>query len=1172
MFTASLYFSDIYFTVMKRPSLLLLTGGMILFLNIAHAQVNLPAINSSYAQSFDSLAAAGTTNEFTTLPYGWSVIETGSNANTTYAASTGSANAGNTYSFGTTAERALGGLQSGSLVPIIGAGFNNTTGSTITSLHITYTGEQWRLGTLSRPDRLDFQYSLNATSVNTGTWTDMDALDFISPVTTGTVGLLNGNDTLNNTTIDFTIAGLSIEPGDTFYIRWLDFNASGADDGLAIDNFSITPIGLPSDQPSISFVPAALNFGDINVGATDTLSYEVIAANLSDSVSVTAFNPAFSVSIDNLNFSTFTKLPQTGGIVYVRFAPTSNGPSSDSIYHFGGNASASLQITGSGFDQAANIIPISLARSKPAGEKVTVAGRITVAFEQGNPAFIQDVTGGIPVFDFTLATGVQIGDSVIVTGPIGIFNDQKQISGSGIFFTKVNTPAHVVEPVLIDLADLAEHEGQLVTVQNVELVNDAFVFYPQSTERIQAGAVQGDLRIDGDTNIPGYDKPDGLVNITGVVGRFRTNAQLLPRFIEDIPGATLPTTPADSVSKEVTLDIVNWNLEFFGAEREDYGNEEYGPANEPLQLDNVKKVIESLHADIIAVQEVSSDSAFHELVNQLGRYKYTCSDRYSYSFEGPSDEFPPQQVCFIYDTLTVSAISARPLFENLYDSARTIDPSLLPGYPSGDASSFYSSGRLPYLFTAEVTIEGITKEISLIDIHAKSGAALADWNRRVYDAAVLKDTLDQKFADRAVVILGDLNDDLDQSITTGQASPYESFVTDTARYAPLTKALSDAGARSTVSFNDVIDHQIISNELAAEYLAGSATVIAPFALIPNYANTTSDHLPVITRYRFIPAEVNFIQAGLALTEDSSEVTIALTLSKSFDTEKTITLQLDGTATAGEDFNTTPAPVVGLIQVTVPIGATTVNFKLTIINDMIDEVTETIQFSIVPGEGLSAGSQSHCLVTIDDNDVPTIRFTEMLSAAKEGSGEQQIAFTLSGAPATDQTVSIVVTNGPGVQYGYDYTTSPGVINQKIEVTIPAGEAKPSFTITPNPDFKNEWPELISFYIDKTSPGLVAVQPKVSVFSILDVRRIKPSFAIFPNPTAGVIHISYSDIDASEILSAELFNSNGNLKYMGTGTLQQIEADVSSRLQQEQRGLYQLKLTLQGEVFLIRILKI
>jgi hypothetical protein len=47
------------------------------------------------------------------------------------------------------------------------------------------------LGVASRTeaDRLDFQYSLNATSLTTGTWLNDDNLDFIAPLTSGTVGL-----------------------------------------------------------------------------------------------------------------------------------------------------------------------------------------------------------------------------------------------------------------------------------------------------------------------------------------------------------------------------------------------------------------------------------------------------------------------------------------------------------------------------------------------------------------------------------------------------------------------------------------------------------------------------------------------------------------------------------------------------------------------------------------------------------------------------------------------------------------------------------------------------------------------------------------------------------------------------------------------------------------------
>ena len=266
---------------------------LLAFITGAFAQVNLHQINTPYYQQFDSLAfATGATADVITLPKGWAFIETGTNANTTYATGTGSSNTGNTFSFGAvnSVERALGGLQSGSLIPIIGARFTNNTGSVVTSIIVTYHGEQWRLGATGRgADRLDFQYSLDAATINSGTWTHVDQLDFSSPVTVGTVGALIGNDTINNNDVSFEITGLNIENGTSFAIRWLDFNVASSDDGLAIDNFSLTPVGIPPNQPNISFIPSGLNFGDVNLNTSSTLQYEVIGANLTDSITTIVF-------------------------------------------------------------------------------------------------------------------------------------------------------------------------------------------------------------------------------------------------------------------------------------------------------------------------------------------------------------------------------------------------------------------------------------------------------------------------------------------------------------------------------------------------------------------------------------------------------------------------------------------------------------------------------------------------------------------------------------------------------------------------------------------------------------------------------------------------------------------------------------------------------------------
>jgi hypothetical protein len=1139
------------------------------------AQAPLTTLNAAYSENFNGLLT-GATNDVTTLPLGWSFLEAGTNANTTYAGGTGSSNAGNTYSLGLDGDRALGGLQSGSLNPIIGASFVNNTGATITTLQISYTGEQWRLGATPRTqaDRLDFQLSQTATTLNTGTWTDVDELDFNAPILSGTIGALNGNLTTNRATVSFSISSLSIPEGATFWIRWNDFNVSGSDDALAIDDFSITPVGVPSNQPSFSFTPATLNFGEINTNTSRELSYVVKGANLEDSLTMIAVTSAvFSLSLDRVNF-TDSLMVADSATVYVRFAPLTNESFTTEVSHTNGGLTKALPMTGSGYDPLSNIISIATARSLTVGTKVTVAGRVTVSNQLGSPAYVQDNTGGIPVFDFTLSQNVSIGDSLIVTGPIGLFNDQKQISGNGISYIQPDSSVRILAPKPVSITELAANEGLLVTVQQVELVNKSFVFYPQSTERITNGTVQADLRVDGDTDLPGLTKPPGVTDITGVVGRFRANAQLLPRFRADVPGVSEPQLPTDSIPAAKTFDLVTWNLEFFGAEREDYP-EEFGPADEALQLQNVRQVMASLHADVIAVQEVSNDSLFTELVRQLPGYKAVCSDRFSRSFEGPSTTFPPQKVCFIYDSTTVQVLSTQALFENLYDSARTIDPSLLPGYPTGDPSSFWSSGRLPFMLTANVTIQGVTERISFVNIHAKSGSTLADFNRRVYDAQVLKNYLDANYGSEQVVLLGDYNDDLDQSIVAGQPSSYAAFVNDST-YVPVTKSLSLAGARSTISFGDMIDHQIVSDDLREEILPGSEQVVTPFAAIPNYGNTTTDHLAVVTRYAFVSPVATLFSDTLHVSEPTDSVTFTLQLSRPVATDKTVTVALqEGSGVVyGTDYLTTPAASQNLISVIIPAGQSSAQFQVRVVDDLADEPNETIGFQLLPSAGIEVLDSAFLTLTLLDNDVTTVQFEEAEVNREEGSGAYTVRLNFSSPVATSQTITIRAVNSLGVFYGnrWDYTTQPSVMQGRIQVHVPAGASYAEFQVTPNTDiFRERRAEFITFALESVSGGLVAGAQTSLRFNIVDVRPCLPVFAIFPNPTFGPINIYTLPGQEDSVVNGTLLDPNGSVIASGANTVAQLSDLFTQALQGRRRGIYTVRLTACDEVITIRVLK-
>ena len=243
---------------------LLIVCFLVLEKAIVHAQYSLTL--TSYSQNFDGLGtgnatvAGGNLNLVNASLNGWFFAEAGSSSNTEIIAGTGSASAGDTYNFGlaANANRKLGGLQSGSLEPTIGFYFTNNTAITITDLTITYTGETWRVGAANRTDRLDFQYSTDATSLTTGSWTDFDLLDYANP------GQATGNGSIqHSSSITNTITGLNIAIGATFFIRWTDFNATGSDDGMSIEDFSFTASYVP---------PSTAYFRSIQTGSWNTIS------------------------------------------------------------------------------------------------------------------------------------------------------------------------------------------------------------------------------------------------------------------------------------------------------------------------------------------------------------------------------------------------------------------------------------------------------------------------------------------------------------------------------------------------------------------------------------------------------------------------------------------------------------------------------------------------------------------------------------------------------------------------------------------------------------------------------------------------------------------------------------------------------------------------------------
>ncbi|WP_294321453.1 T9SS type A sorting domain-containing protein [uncultured Chryseobacterium sp.] len=216
--------------------------AVVLISAAAFGQISLTSMGTAYTQNFDGMGST------TTYPTGWNGIRASGTGTVgqslALVVNDGTSNTGAVFNVGTSGstDRALGTLASGATVPAFGAQFTNNTGSTITSLVISFTEEQWRTGSNAIVETVPFAYSTNATGLDSGTWTPITNLDLVEILTSdNTNSAVDGNLAANRAAKLFTITGLSIANGTSFFIRWSDNNETGSDGMYAVDDFSLIP-------------------------------------------------------------------------------------------------------------------------------------------------------------------------------------------------------------------------------------------------------------------------------------------------------------------------------------------------------------------------------------------------------------------------------------------------------------------------------------------------------------------------------------------------------------------------------------------------------------------------------------------------------------------------------------------------------------------------------------------------------------------------------------------------------------------------------------------------------------------------------------------------------------------------------------------------------------------
>lgn len=257
---------------------------------------------------------------------------------------------------------------------------------------------------------------------------------------------------------------------------------------------------------------------------------------------------------------------------------------------------------------------------------------------------------------------------------------------------------------------------------------------------------------------------------------------------------------------DTTLDIVTWNLKTF-----------------PLNTNTVNllsELIPQIKADVIAFQEIMDYTQFQALAKRLPHYQafvYNATSSY--------------RLAYLYDTRTVTVNDDYTIF-------------------NGESNPF---PRPPYV----LDISFANQDYYIINNHFK---ALGDnyidetdpWDeemRRRLASTKLDQYIRENLGEERVIVLGDLNDQIQEPVATNVFMP---FLSRPEEYSFVTMPIAMNPTINTVSYpsyNSILDHILITDELFQDYSAAGNVCRAirvenHVGGLSAYFKLISDHRPV----------------------------------------------------------------------------------------------------------------------------------------------------------------------------------------------------------------------------------------------------------------------------------------------------------------------------------------
>lgn len=244
-----------------------------------------------------------------------------------------------------------------------------------------------------------------------------------------------------------------------------------------------------------------------------------------------------------------------------------------------------------------------------------------------------------------------------------------------------------------------------------------------------------------------------------------------------------------------TLDIVTWNLHLF-------------PSNGTESVDYMEEAILALQPDIIALQEISSESSLETLANRLDNYEY------AYAYGGGN-----WGLAYLYNSSEVA------LLNDPYE-IYTNEWSAFPRPP----------------FVMEANWNG--KKVIIINNHLKAYGDIENIERRIEAIELLDEYIDENLDDERVVVVGDMNDELTDDVN----NVFDIMLNDQQSYFFTDLSIAEGSNLlwSYPSYPSHIDHIAITNELFTEHYKTETILYDTYldGRWTEYLENISDHRPV----------------------------------------------------------------------------------------------------------------------------------------------------------------------------------------------------------------------------------------------------------------------------------------------------------------------------------------